>query len=85
MRRLSIFAALLLAIVLVSLPGLAQQDVITTAIGGGPNNIPAIDGNLYQPYGVALDSSGNFYISSYNQHRVFKVSSTGTITVIAGT
>jgi len=84
MRRLTIFAALLLAIVLVSLPGLAQQDVITTAIGGGPNNIPAIDANLYNPYGVAVDASGNFYISSYNLNRVFKVTTTGTITVVAG-
>lgn len=86
MRRLTIFAALLLAVLLVSLPGVAQQDVITTIIGGGPNNIPALNANLYNPEGVAIDSSGNFYIASYNQHRVFKVTtSTGKLTVVAGT
>jgi hypothetical protein len=82
MRRLTILLALLLT-VLVSLPGVAQ-DIITTVIGGGPNNMPAIDANLYSPYGVAVDASGNFYIASYNQHRVFKVDSAGTLTVLAG-
>ncbi len=82
MRRFTILLAFFLT-VLVSLPGVAQ-DVITTVIGGGPNNMPAIDANLYTPYGVAVDASGNFYIASYNQHRIFKVSSAGTLTVIAG-
>ena len=71
MRRFATFAFLLLAALLVSLPALAQ-DIITTAIGGGPNGIPALDANLYNPYGVAVDSSGNVYIASFNQHRVFK-------------
>jgi len=82
MRRFTILLALLLT-TLVSLPGVAQ-DIITTAIGGGPNNMPAIDANLYTPYAVAVDASGNFYIASYNQHRIFKVSTTGTLTVVAG-
>ena len=83
MRRFMISNALLLAALLVSLPALSQ-DIITTAIGGGPNGIPALDANLYQPYGVAVDSTGNFFIASYNQNRVFKVSTSGTITVVAG-
>jgi len=84
MRRFTIFSALLLAAVLVSLPALAQQDVITTAIGGGPNGIPATDANLNNPQGVAVDAAGNYYIASFNQHRVFKVSTSGTLTVVAG-
>ena len=83
MRRFTIFSAVLLAAVLVSMPAW-PQDVITTAIGGGPNGIPALDANLYNPYGVAVDSSGNFYVAAFNQNRVFKVSTTGTITVVAG-
>ena len=83
MRRLTIFAALMLAALLVCLPALAQ-DMITTAIGGGPNGIPAIDANLYNPYGVAVDTAGNAYIAAYNQNRVFKVNPAGTITVLAG-
>jgi Abnormal spindle-like microcephaly-assoc'd, ASPM-SPD-2-Hydin/NHL repeat len=84
MRRFTTFSAILLATVLVSLPALAQQDVITTAIGGGPNGIPAIDANLYNPQGVAVDAAGNYYIASFNQHRIFKVNTSGTITVVAG-
>lgn len=83
MRRFVISAAVLLAALLVSLPTLSQ-DIMTTAIGGGPNGIPAIDAPLYNPYGVAVDSSGNFYIAVYNQNRVYKVSTGGTITVVAG-
>src|SRR3984957_13543773 len=83
MRRLTIFAALLVAALMVSLPAPAQ-DVITTLIGGGPNNIPALDANLYYPTGVAVDTAGNYYIAAYYQNRVFKVSTAGTITVVAG-
>ena len=83
MRRFSISAALLLAALLVSFPALSQ-DVISTVIGGGPNGIPAKDANLYYPSGVAVDTAGNFYIAAYYQHRIFKVGTTGTITVVAG-
>ncbi len=83
MRRFTILAALLVTALLVSLPA-HTQDIMTTAIGGGPNGIPALDANLYNPYGVAVDGSGNYYIAAFNQHRVFKVSTGGTITVIAG-
>jgi hypothetical protein len=84
MRRLTISIALMLAAILVSVPGFAQQDVITTVIGGGPNSIPAIDANLYNPQGVAVDSAGNVYIAAFNQNRVFKVATSGTLTVFAG-
>src|SRR5207302_7893641 len=82
MRRLSTFLTLLLTALLLSVAALAQQDVITTTIGGGPNNMPAIDANLYNPYGMAVDGSGNFYIASFNQHRVFNVDTTGKLTVV---
>jgi len=82
MRRLTIFVALFLAAL--SLPALAQ-DIITTVIGGGPNGVPALDAFLYNPYGVAVDSSGNYYIAAYNQNRVFKVNATTkVISVVAG-
>src|SRR5260370_14936266 len=83
MRRFTTSAFLLLAALLVSFPGQAQ-DIISTPIGGGPNGIPALDANLYNPYGVAVDTFGNYYIASFNQHRVFKVSTAGTISVVAG-
>jgi len=82
MRRFTICAALFLAALCVTA---LAQDVITTAIGGGPNGIPALDAYLYNPYGVAVDTAGNYYIAAFNQNRVFKVTvSTKVITVVAG-
>lgn len=83
MRRFATIAFVLLASLLVSFP-VQAQDIISTFIGGGPNNIPALDANLYNPYGVAVDGSGNYYIAAFNQNRVFKVNTSGTLTVVAG-
>ena len=85
MRRFTKIFLLLLTTLLLAMPLLAQQDVISTKIGGGPDNMPALDANLNLPSEVAVDSSGNYYITAFNQNRVFKVSTTGTLTVFAGT
>jgi trimeric autotransporter adhesin len=84
MRRFIKFFVLLLAALLLSISALAQQDIISTVIGGGPNDIPAIDANLNQPDAVAVDKSGDFYISAFGQNRVFEVNSKGVLTVLAG-
>lgn len=60
------------------------QDVITTVVGGGPDNIPAVNANLYNPYEVAVDTAGSVYVAAASQNRIFKISSTGVITVVAG-
>jgi len=64
----------------------AQQDIINNYAGGGPNKVPATSAPAAYPWGVAVDSSGNLYFSTQytNQHRVFEVNSTGTLTVLAG-
>jgi hypothetical protein len=62
----------------------AAQDVISTAIGGGPNGIPGINANNYQPYEVAVDSSNNIYFAALQLNRIFKISTTGIVTVVAG-
>ena len=83
MRR---FATILSFLTMTSLfPVWAQQDVITTAIGGGPNGIPALESDVDGPNGVALDASGNLYIASYSGNRVYKVNTSGILTVVAGT
>jgi len=63
-----------------------QQDIINTFAGGGPNNIPATSANVPLPWGVATDTSGNFYFSSWSSLdvRVYKVDKSGTLTVLAG-
>lgn len=84
MRTIRI-SALAMIVALLGLPALAQQDVISTVIGGGPSDMPATDANLSYPVKVAFDSAGNYYIAAASQNRVFKVNgSTGLLTVVAG-
>ncbi|MGA2920878.1 MAG: hypothetical protein ABSE28_07215 [Candidatus Sulfotelmatobacter sp.] len=62
---------------------LAQYDVNTVA-GGGPNNLAALRTSVGYPGSIAFDSAGNTYIAdSYSSH-IFKVNTTGTVTVVAG-
>ena len=63
----------------------AQTATITTVAGGGPNNIPGLSANLAYPDGVARDQSGNIYVATSDDSRVYKIDTTGTITVFAGT
>ena len=61
---------------------------ITTIAGNGKpgfsgDNGPANGAQLYSPYGIAVDASGNLYITDRGNNRVRKVSN-GTITTVAG-
>lgn len=82
------FRLIVCAVIMLFISGVAsaQQDIINNYAGGGPNNVPATSAPAALPVGVAVDGSGNLYFSSNytNQHRVFKVSSSGTLTVVAG-
>ena len=62
--------------------------VITTVAGNGMpgfsgDNGPATNAQLYYPYGVAVDASGNVYIADTFNYRIRKVSG-GVITTVAG-
>lgn len=59
-----------------------------TYAGGGASDkdgIPATDAALKSPMGLALDSSGSLYIADSGNQRIRKVTSSGTITTVAGT
>lgn len=63
---------------------------ITTAAGTGEQGFDgdggaATQATLDTPAGVAIDASGNLYISDTKNQRIRKVSSNGTISTIAGT
>jgi len=60
------------------------QDVISTVVGNGPNNIPGPNANLNRPYELAADAAGNVYIADPSQNRVYKVSTSNVLTVLAG-
>src|SRR5271166_1366997 len=62
---------------------LAQYDISTVA-GGGPNSLTALNASIGYPDSIAFDGAGNTYIAdSYSGH-VFKVDTTGALTVVAG-
>jgi len=61
--------------------------VAGTSTGGySGDNGAATSAKLNQPYGVAVDSSGNLYIADTKNHRIRKVDATSKIiTTVAGT
>jgi trimeric autotransporter adhesin len=86
MRRFPFHFVALSIFAMSCLPAMAQQEVISTLIGGGPNDIPALQSDLDTPIVVALDNAGNYYIGTCSsiQNRVFKVNTSGILTVVAG-
>jgi NHL repeat len=63
--------------------------IITTVAGSGRPLFgaggPATDVNLGDVHGVAVDTAGNVYVSDWSHQMVFKITPTGTLTVVAGT
>ena len=54
-------------------------------MGYNGDNIPATNARLNSPTFLAVDTTGNVYISDFDNYRVRKVSTLGIITTIAGT
>ena len=71
-----------IAAFLVLLAGASAQTIHTVA-GGGPDHIAATSASLPQPFGGAVDASGNLYFT--NNDALFKVDTTGLLTRLAGT
>jgi len=70
---------------------IASTGIIVTIAGNGAGGYSGDGGSatsaqLYYPYAVSVDASGNVYISDEQNHRIRKVNpSTGFISSIAGT
>ncbi len=59
--------------------------VITTVAGGGPaDGATATNISVATPPAVAVDGSGNAYFPSPSDHRVYKLSTAGLLTIVAG-
>src|SRR6266404_1397418 len=77
--RLIVFAGALV-------PAAFGQYTTTIIAGGGPpNGVGATSIALSNVYSVAFDASGNLYIPSNTQSRVYKVATNGSISTVAGT
>ena len=66
-----------------------RNGIITTVAGNGTPGFagdggPAGAASLFFPTGVAEDGTGNLYIADTGNHRVRKVSASGTISTVAG-
>ncbi|HEY3837554.1 MAG TPA: putative Ig domain-containing protein [Bryobacteraceae bacterium] len=66
-----------------------SSGVISTLAGNGTagfslDNVPAVNAELNNPLGVAVDSSGNVYIADSFNQRIRKVTPDGNITTVAG-
>ena len=66
-------------------PTVWAQNTVQTIAGGGPNNLPALKSSFDSPATVTLDGTGNVYVATFVSGRIFKVSTTGNVTVVAGT
>jgi sugar lactone lactonase YvrE len=59
--------------------------LITTVAGGGvADGGAATNANLYSPFLIAADSSGNLFIADNGNHRVRKLGTNGIIATVAG-
>ena len=62
--------------------------IITTVVGGGINGLGdgglAINAQLQNPTGLAMDAQGNLYIADWSDHRIRKVDNAGIITTVVG-
>ena len=67
----------------------STSGVITTVAGNGTSGYNGDGGSadsaeLSNPYGVAVDASGNLFIADWGNNRIRKVSTSGIITTVAG-
>jgi trimeric autotransporter adhesin len=68
---------------------IATTGIITTIAGNGSGGYsgdggPATSAQLSNPEDIAMDGSGNLYISDWGNFRIRKVSAAGIITTVAG-
>jgi hypothetical protein len=62
----------------------AMAQTITTIAGGGPHNLQALQTGISSASGIAVDSSGNVYVSLTYLNQIWKIDLTGHVNVFAG-
>ncbi len=63
------------------------ESAVVTVAGNGTLGFAdgtSSDARFYQPTGVALDADGNIYVADAENHRIRKITPTGTVSTLAG-
>jgi len=66
---------------------ISPAGVVTTLAGTGSTVFvdgPGITATFNQPFGVAVDGTGNVYVADVFNHRIRKITSAGAVTTLAG-
>jgi uncharacterized protein (TIGR03437 family) len=86
--RSLLFVAPVLCLFLAAGAAYPQSNIRTIAGNGSPmfsgDGGPATAAGLNHPRGLAVDASGNVYISDVDNHRIRRVSPSGVISTVAG-
>ncbi len=81
MRKITIITTILIFIFN------SQAQIVTTLAGSGAKGYADGVGTTAQfatPTGLAVDATGNVYVSDYNNNKIRKISPTGNVTTLAG-
>lgn len=65
---------------------ITSAGVVTTIAGNGPGYAEGVGAaaKFNSPQGIAVDGQGNLYVADFNNRRIRKITSTGTVTTFAG-
>lgn len=75
--------------ILPGVAGMQYRHTVVSTVAGIPGTYGSADGNaaaatFYQPYGIAIDGSGNYYIADEVNHTIRKVTPQGVVSTLAG-
>jgi len=65
-------------------PGGVVSSVAGQAVTSGSTDGTGTAARFNNPYGIAVDSSGNLYVADSNNHAIRKIANGGTVTTLAG-